>query len=185
MLGLTPDHYQGVSAVVVYPSTSVSRGVRAGPVPGTVTDDVIPIHGLAQDRRGPVLIAWDQAQAAARHPERGHNVVFHEFAHKLDMLDGVIDGTPPIDRDQLDAWVRICTDAYQDLCEGRPRPPLRDYGAVNPGEFFAVATEAFFDQPQEMVAREGELYEVLRGFYRQDPATGSGAEVGLSPRRRG
>ena len=72
-----------------------------------------------------MLIAWDQAQAAARHPERGHNVVFHEFAHKLDMLDGVIDGAPP-NRQQPNSMhgLRVSADTPQDLCEGRPRPPL-------------------------------------------------------------
>lgn len=171
ILGLTPDHYEQVTAIVVHPSTSLARGERAGAIPGTVTDDVLPIHGLAQSRRGPVLISWDQARSAARHPERGHNVVFHEFAHKLDMLDGVIDGTPPIDRADLDEWVRICTDAFEDLRAGRPRPPLRDYGSVNPGEFFAVATEAFFDVPDRLAAEEPDLYRVLSGFYRQDPAS--------------
>ncbi len=171
ILGLTPEHYGQVTAIIVHPSTSLQRGERAGPVPGTATDDVVPIHGLAQDRRGPVLISWDQARAAARHPERGHNVVFHEFAHKLDMLDGMIDGTPPLDRTDAEEWVRICTDAFEDLRAGRPRPPLRDYGAINPGEFFAVATEAFFDVPDRLAADEPDLYRVLRGFYRQDPAT--------------
>lgn len=170
ILGLTPDHYGQVTAIIVHPSTSMQRGERAGPVAGTATDDLLPIYGLAQDRRGPVVIAWDQARSAARHPERGHNVVFHEFAHKLDMLDGMIDGTPPLARDDLPEWTRICTDAYEDLRAGRPRPPLRDYGAVNTGEFFAVASEAFFDVPRELAQREPDLYGVLRGFYRQDPA---------------
>ncbi|CAN5651189.1 MAG: M90 family metallopeptidase [Iamia sp.] len=171
ILGLSTDHYGQVTAIIVHPSTSVHRGVRAGPVAGTVTDDDLPIHGLAQARRGPVVISWDQARSAARHPERGHNVVFHEFAHKLDMLDGVIDGTPPLRRAEADEWVRICTDAFQDLQAGRPRPPLRDYGAVNAGEFFAVATEAFFDVPDAMSAQEPDLYRVLSGFYQQDPAS--------------
>ena len=170
ILGLTPDHYGQVTAIVVHPSTSTQRGERAGPVAGTATDDVLPIYGLAQDRRGPVLIAWDQARSAARHPERGHNVVFHEFAHKLDMQSGMIDGTPPLDRADLPEWTRICTEVYEDLRAGRRRPPLRDYGAVNTGEFFAVATEAFFDVPRELAHHEPDLYRVLQGFYRQDPA---------------
>lgn len=170
ILGLTVDHYGQVTAIIVHPSTSMQRGERAGPVSGTATDDLLPIYGLAQERRGPVVLAWDQALSAARHPERTHNVVFHEFAHKLDMLDGMIDGTPPLDREDLPEWTRICTDAYEDLVAGRPRPPLRDYGAVNTGEFFAVATEAFFDVPDEMAAHEPDLYRVLQGFYRQDPA---------------
>ena len=171
ILGLSTDHYRGVSAIVVHPTTAFRRGERAGPVPGTRTDHVMPIFGLAQDRRGPVLIAWDRALAGARHPERGHNVVLHEFAHKLDMLDGLVDGTPPLPRGDVTEWVRVCTSVFDSLRRGEPRPPLRDYGSVNPGEFFAVATESFFDQPVELAANEPELYAVLTAFYQQDPAT--------------
>jgi Mlc titration factor MtfA (ptsG expression regulator) len=170
ILGLSPDHYRHVSAIVVHPSTTLHRGERAGPAVGTRTDALLPVHGLAQDRRGPVVIAWDQALAGARDPERGHNVVLHEFAHKIDMLDGLVDGTPPLPRADVAEWVRICTAVFEGLRSGEARPPLRTYGAVNPGEFFAVATEAFFDRPHELLAAEPDLYGVLAAFYRQDPA---------------
>jgi MtfA peptidase len=169
ILGLTPEHYRLVSSIIVYPSTAISTGERPGPVAGTRTDDPLAVHGLAQDRRGPVLVAWDQARASARHPERGHNVVIHEFAHKLDMLDGIIDGTPPIEAAALKPWVAICTEVFDDLRAGRPRPPLRGYGATNPGEFFAVATEAFFDLATELADNEPDLYGILSDFYGQDP----------------
>jgi MtfA peptidase len=170
ILGLSTDHYRAVSAIVVHPTTTVTRGERAGPVPGTRRDDVQPIHGLAQDRRGPVLIAWDQALASARQPERGHNVVLHEFAHKLDMLDDLVDGTPPLPRQDVERWVQALTAVYEALGAGEARPPLRSYGATNPAEMFAVATEAFFDQPAELLANEPDLYGVLADYYRQDPA---------------
>jgi len=96
--------------------------------------------------------------------------VLHEFAHKLDMRGGTIDGTPLLPRDLRADWVRVCTDVYEDLVAGRPRPPMRWYGATNPGEFFAVATEVFFEQPRELAAFEPALYDVLTRFYRQDPA---------------
>jgi Mlc titration factor MtfA (ptsG expression regulator) len=169
ILGLSPDHYRLVSSIIVHPSTTVTTGERAGPVPGTRTDDPLAIHGLAQDRRGPVLVAWDQAQASARHPERGHNVVIHEFAHKLDMLDGIVDGTPPIAAAAMKPWVAVCTEVFDDLRAGRARPPLRPYGATNPAEFFAVATEAFFDLAVDLAAHEPELYRILSDFYGQDP----------------
>ena len=171
ILGLSTDHYRLVGSIIVYPAAVMATGERAGPVPGTRTDEPLAIHGLAQDRRGPMLIAWDQAQASARHPERGHNVVIHEFAHKLDMLDGLIDGTPPIGAAAMRPWVTVCTEVFLDLRAGNPRPPLRDYGATNPAEFFAVATEAFFDTAAELRAQEPDLYRVLQGFYQQDPAT--------------
>ncbi len=96
--------------------------------------------------------------------------MFHEFAHKIDMLDDVIDGTPPLAKEQLARWVEVCTEAYTALREGAHRPPLDPYGGVYPAEFFAVATEAFFDVPSKLERHEPDLYEVLRGFYKQDPA---------------
>ena len=170
ILGLSVDHYHLVTAIIVHPAGMTTHGERAGPVRGTVTDSIMPIHGLAQDRRGPVLIAWNQAIAGARHPERGHNVVLHEFAHKIDMLDGMVDGTPPLDRPDRRRWVRVCTEVYEAVRAGEPRPPLRPYGGANPAEFFAVATEAFFDRAQELRSAEPDLYGVLRDFYAQDPA---------------
>jgi Mlc titration factor MtfA (ptsG expression regulator) len=170
VLGLSTEHYRLVSGIVVHPTTLFTSGVRAGPSQGTVSADRLAVLGLAQDGRGPLVLAWDQALAGAHRSEPGHNVVLHEFAHKLDMLDGTIDGTPVLAKDLRAEWVRVCTDVYEDLVEGRPRPPMRWYGATNPGEFFAVATEVFFEQARELQAQEPALYEVLRRFYRQDPA---------------
>ena len=171
VIGLDVGQYREVSAIIVYRSAMQSRGVYAGPVRGTVTDRVVPVLGEAHEGRGPVLLAWDQAQAAAREPGGGHNVVFHEFAHKLDMLDRLGDGTPPLGRrEDRDRWVAVCTEAYQSLRAGDDRPPLQPYGATNPAEFFAVATEAFFDVPLALEQHEPALYGVLRDYFRQDPA---------------
>jgi MtfA peptidase len=171
VLALGTDFYREVSAIVVYPTTILSRGTYAGPARGTVTDGVVPVLGQAHDRRGPILLAWDEARSDARNPGRGRNVVFHEFAHKIDMLDDVVDGTPPLDtKEQLARWVAVCTDAYTALREGRSRAPLVAYGGVSPAEFFAVATESFFDAPVELEHHERAVFELLRDFYRQDPA---------------
>jgi Mlc titration factor MtfA (ptsG expression regulator) len=171
ILALDTSFYREVSAIIVYPTTIISRGERAGPARGTVVDESVAVLGEAHDRRGAILIAWDEARDAARHPGRGSNVVFHEFAHKLDMLDDLIDGTPPLEtREQLARWIRVCTDAYAALREGAPRPPLDSYGGVSPAEFFAVATEAFFDVPLALEQHEPEVFDVLRDFYLQDPA---------------
>ena len=170
VLGLSTDHYRLVSGIVVHPSVVQTSGVRPGPSTGTVTADRQSVLGLAQSGRGPVVLAWDEALAGAHRTQPGHNVVLHEFAHKLDMLDGTIDGTPVLPRELRAEWVRVCTEVYEDLVAGRPRPPMRWYGATNPGEFFAVATEVFFEQPRELAAFEPSLYDVLARFYRQDPA---------------
>jgi Mlc titration factor MtfA (ptsG expression regulator) len=170
VLALSTDHYRLVSAIVVHPSTVHTTDPRPGPSLATVTSGPLPVLGLAQDRRGPVVLAWDQALAGAHRTQPGHNVVLHEFAHKLDMRDGAIDGRPLLPPDVQADWVRVCTGVYEDLVAGLPRPPMRWYGATNPGEFFAVATEVFFEQPRELLALEPELYDVLARYYLQDPA---------------
>ncbi len=169
-LGLGIDAYRNVKTVLVHPTTQVLRGQRAGPATGVVTDSPMPILGQTKFA-GPVSIAWDEATDNARHPERGHNVVYHEFAHKLDLLDGMIDGTPPLEtKEEVERWVDVCTREYEALGNGRGGHLLRDYAAVNTGEFFAVATEVFFDLPVRMRREKRDLYEVLADFYRQDPA---------------
>ena len=170
LLGLSTDHYRLVSAIIVHPSTMETSGERPGPSLGTVTSDPLAVLGLAEDGRGPIVIAWDEALAGAHREQPGYNVVLHEFAHKLDMRDGTIDGTPLLPQELRADWIRVCTAVYEDLVAGQPRPPMRWYGATNHGEFFAVATEVFFERSQELQIFEPELYDVLARFYRQDPA---------------
>jgi len=171
ILGLDVDSYRDVRSIIVHPTTMTQRGPRPGPARGVMTDAPMPILGQASDRRGPVMIAWDAARADARHPDRGHNVVIHEFAHKLDMLDNMIDGTPPLPTAAArQRWIAVCTAEYRLLRAGRGGHLLWSYAGVNPGEFFAVATEVFFARPVELEAEKPALYEVLRDFYHQDPA---------------
>lgn len=169
-----PDHafglYRGVGTVLVHPTTLVLEGQRATGTAGLVSSDPYAILGQAQFG-GPTILAWDAVSREARHPGRGENVVYHEFAHKLDMLDGVIDGTPPlVEGEARERWIDVCTREFRALSRGTAGTLLRDYGAENPGEFFAVATEVFFTKPVAMRAEKPELYDVLRGFYGQDPA---------------
>ena len=118
---------------------------------------------------------WDAVERTGRHPESGHNVVYHEFAHKLDMLDGSADGTPPLHgRDDYRRWVEICAREYRALraqAKRGQRSFLDAYGATSEAEFFAVATGQFFDAPVALRRHHPELYAVLEAFYRQDPAT--------------
>jgi Mlc titration factor MtfA (ptsG expression regulator) len=170
VLGLgDPDPYRNVGTIIVHATTVTFGGQHAGPG-NTVSDAPEFLLGLAQFD-GPVIVAWDEALANARHPERGHNVVYHEFAHKLDMLDGLVDGTPPLPtQEAVQRWAAVCTPEYESLRRGDNDPILNVYGGVNPGEFFAVVTEVFFDRPVALEARKPELYGVMRDFYNQDPA---------------
>ena len=170
ILGLDFDWYRAVQAIVVHPTDVVSQEPQPGPIEGTMEEGPFSLLGLADHHYGPVLIAWNAARANARHPAWGRDVVLHEFAHKLDMLDDVVDGTPPLHRREDGArWNDVCTREYELLRAGEGWP-LRDYGATDPGEFFAVATETFFTLPLQLEEAKPDLYDVLRDFYRQDPA---------------
>jgi MtfA peptidase len=170
ILELDHRYYRGVQAIIVHPTTVVLTGERPAFTSGLVTEDPLPVIGEAQPF-GPVVIAWDAASNQARHPERGHNVIYHEFAHKLDMLDGSADGLPPMaSAEEAERWREVLTGEYELLSGGKGGHLLDRYGGVNPGEFLAVATEVFFDRPVELRQDKPLLYDVLRAFYRQDPA---------------
>ncbi|MFH1747952.1 MAG: M90 family metallopeptidase [Planctomycetota bacterium] len=125
-------------------------------------------------RRGPVVLAWDSVTHSIAWPCDGYNVVYHEFAHVLDMQAGGIDGAPVLEtRDQRAAWQRVFTAEYEAFLEAERRGKktfLNPYGATRPAEFFAVVTEHFFEQARKLRRRHPDLYEQLVGFYQQDPA---------------
>ncbi len=168
LLGLDLDGYDHVSSVIVHPSTVRLRGTHPT---GAGTFSSAPRYLLGQAQyRGPVVLSWAAARRGARFPDGGENVVYHEFAHQLDMLDGVTDGTPPLEDDAArQRWVEVCTTAY-DAVRAEGSPVLRPYAGTNPAEFFAVATEVFFNRPLELCEHEPALYRELRLFYGQDPA---------------
>jgi len=175
LLGLSHNYYRNVESIIVYPSTVVPPRRKAGFFENQVAPVELqrPILGQAF-QHGPVIVVWDAALHDGRHPEHGHNVVYHEFAHKLDMLDGSADGTPPLrDRAEYHDWVQICSREYLRLrrnIERGKRSFLKDYAATNEAEFFAVATEQFFEQPGRMIQHAPDLYRVLTEYYRQDPS---------------
>jgi Mlc titration factor MtfA (ptsG expression regulator) len=173
LLGLDHDVYSGVESILVYPSTvrPPERSTLVGSV--AVVKPAPAILGQAHVV-GPVILVWDAVKHGSQDPNNGHNVVFHEFAHKLDMLDNEIDGTPPLrETEQYDEWSRVCGEVYFDLQKRVQRGQhtfLDEYGATNEAEFFAVATEYFFEKPKQLLSEHSELYRVLREYYRQDPA---------------
>jgi MtfA peptidase len=175
LLGLPHDMYRDVSSILVYPSTVVQpRRTRS------IFDATIAVEGAPQPllgethTHGPVLLAWDAVRRGSHDPGAGHNVVFHEFAHKLDMLDGSVDGTPPLrDSAALKRWAAVCSRVFlalrADTTAGK-RTFLDAYAATSEAEFFAVVSNYFFDRPLELQEHEAELYAVMQAFYQQDPA---------------
>lgn len=168
--------FENVESILVYPSTVLRPAAQHGMFVhsgSVVASGPIALLGEAH-HRGPVVLAWDRVLRDGQRARDGHNLVYHEFAHKLDMLDGHADGTPPlVSREQRMQWQAVFEAAFLDLRERTERGErtfIDEYGATNEAEFFAVVTECFFDQPVELRKANAALYETLRAFYRQDPA---------------
>lgn len=176
ILNLTHNYYENVETIIVYPSTLILPEHKPGFFE-TVLEPLEPAYPISGQafQQGPLILAWDAVLEGIHHAGSGYNVVYHEFAHKLDMQDGVADGTPRLrDRGEYRDWVKTCSREYlrllNDVEKGR-RTVLDEYGAKDEAEFFAVATEHFFDQPLSLMKFAPELYRVLKNYYRQDPAT--------------
>jgi Mlc titration factor MtfA (ptsG expression regulator) len=158
------DDYHLLHSVLVYPDAFVVRDewgvedVRLGESWGA----------------GSVVLAWKSVLAGDRNPEDGLNVVLHEFAHQLDQADGAGDGVPELDEaEDYGRWSAAFQPAFEEFREvvrkGQPSV-LDEYGATNAAEFFAVATETFFERAEKLKFEEPELYQELRRFYGMDPA---------------
>lgn len=126
---------------------------------------------------GPLMLAWN-AIAVSNDPaqfgvDEVFNVVIHEFAHVIDMRDGLADGVPPLDADERERWIAVIDAEWERFCErtdAGEETLIDPYGAEAVEEFFAVAVEAFFVAPAAMRAEEPAMYELLAGFFKQNPA---------------
>jgi len=159
--------YDKLASVLVYPSTFVAR--REGVWDEDDHGDVLLGESWST---GSLILAWDSVERGLENRHDGHNVVMHEFAHQLDQSD-VADGVPELaTSDQARRWAAAFAPAYRrllDAVEDGRDSVLDEYGATNPAEFFAVATETFFEKPRQLLEDEPELYEQLKKYYRLDP----------------
>lgn len=170
LLGGQRQHFPGFHTVLVYPDAFVA--------PQTHYDGLIEVRedSLRSGEswhRGPVVLAWADIREDVAYPDRGRNVVLHELAHKLDEESNSMDGLPLLqDRAQYAEWAGILGREYETLrhqVRHGDELLLDAYGAESPAEFFAVATETFFQSPALMQRRLPDLYDQLRRFYRLDP----------------
>jgi Mlc titration factor MtfA (ptsG expression regulator) len=172
ILGFDDYYFDNVQTILVYPNAFVVREERAIAGGATLEEDSDRL-GEAHFR-GPVILSWEEINENAVHPGYGQNLAFHEFAHQLDMLNGAFDGTPDLPtRDLARRWASVMNKEFVHLqrAERKGRRTVLDpYGANDPAEFFAVATELFFDAPRRMQANYAELYQLFRDYFRQDPA---------------
>lgn len=162
--------YDGLSSVYLYPGAYRAKQMGAD---GRIEPAA---HGRLGEAwmLGPIVLSWEHVEEGAADPADGRNVVFHEFAHRLDQASGSADGLPVLDpAHDHRQWVSTLQPIYEDLQRDAAygRAGLLDtYGATNPAEFFAVATEVFFERPEAMKARLPALYDQLATYYRLDPA---------------
>jgi len=166
------DYYPGLYSIIVYPGPYRAQARRRDPL-GFVQEVHEPRAGESSSR-GAIVLSWRDVRGTTGDPEHCHNVAVHEFAHQLDGQDGQVEGTPILaDSSMYADWARVLGAEYEQLRQdsvlGRPTL-LRAYGAKNPGEFFAVATECFFTRPGPMRSEHPELYAELQSYYRLDPA---------------
>lgn len=170
ILNLSLDWYRGWVSVIVYPDAfvPVRHWTDEAGVEHTSRE---PLTGESW-HQGPVVLAWPDVEEGGILD--GHNLVIHEFAHKLDLLAEGANGHPPLHRDMAPAaWTRTFQAAFDQLrgeLQQGHRSFLDPYGAENPAEFFAVVSERFFETPNQLEAHRPGLYAQLRAFYRQDPA---------------
>ncbi|MBT8062027.1 MAG: zinc-dependent peptidase, partial [Gammaproteobacteria bacterium] len=160
--------YPGLKYIIVYPTTFVADH-------GHADEAGIAGHGprtlLGESwQAGKVILAWDSVQHGARNFLDGQNVVLHEFAHQLDSETGSANGAPLLGgAKSYSIWAKVLSSEFEKLqaASRKGRRSLMDhYGATNPAEFFAVATETFFEKPRRMARDHGELFSTLKAYYR-------------------
>jgi Mlc titration factor MtfA (ptsG expression regulator) len=166
------DYFPHLLTILIYPSTYLVEEQRhlEGPI---WEEGRMPRLGETGRQLGAMVLAWDAVKWGAADPADGKNVVLHEFAHQLDYENFAADGAPALGtrRQQL-SWRKVMRSEFASLraAEETGIPTLLDtYGATNPAEFFAVATEAFFERPRMLYAEHPKLYSELRHYFQQDP----------------
>lgn len=176
------DYYPDLTAILVYPRAFRSATRHQGPG-GLVTEGAPARSGeswkgsISPAGGGPVVLSWDDVRRGAADMADGNNVVFHEFAHQLDGESGSVEGAPRLDQPSAyTSWARALGAEYDrllvDIAWDRPTL-LGGYAATSPAEFFAVATEFFFERPRALKQFHPALYQQLSAYFKQDPAAHS------------
>ena len=172
VLELGLQWYDGWVGIVVHPSDFKVKRAHTGE-DGVVHEWDDELAGESWPG-GPVVLSWEALDEAGTVAEGGVNVVIHEFAHKLDMLSGEADGVPPLpSREARERWLEVFDADFDRFCndvDAGKDTFLDPYAAEHEGEFFAVASEAFFESPNALKKEFPALYQLFRNFYRQDPA---------------
>lgn len=170
LLNRKVTYFPKLRTIYVYPHTYLANRVSS--------DGRVEVVGRSARlgeswQNGPVVLSWNGVIGGTSNITDGRNVVLHEFSHQLDQEDGVGDGAPILEhRARYVTWARVLSAEYLSLQKKKKkhrRSVIRKYGAMNPAEFFAVATETFFEKPKQMKKKHPELYDELKDYYKLDP----------------
>ncbi len=177
LLGRGGGVYPGLRWIIVYPGAFIVENDNEDEY-GIV--DTAPEDRLGESwHNGKVILSWDSVLRGSRNFVDGQNVVLHEFAHQLDNEDGGMDGAPLLGGEHAyRSWAAVLGEEFEELQQASyhgEESLLDHYGATSPAEFFAVATETFFEQPEQMAQHHVELFELLRAYYRVDPRNWRGS----------
>ena len=172
LLNREPSYFPGFTSILIYPESYEATQMEY--------DGAVETHRRSHRageswHRGPIVLSWSDVKYGASNAEDGYNVVLHEFAHKLDEENSGTNGLPLLkDLDHYDDWAEVLGREYELLEERvvrRKNKVIDEYGLTSPAEFFAVATESFFEKGESMKKRLPDLYEQLHRFYAVDPAS--------------
>lgn len=168
ILNLDLAQYGRWSEIIVYPGEFVPEREEMDEA-GVVHRVRQPLSGEAWEG-GPLVLSWGDVEQSGRCD--GYNVVIHEFAHKLDMMNGEVDGLPSLPAEMgRETWAAAFTAAYADFCQrvdAGEATRIDPYASESPAEFFAVLSEYFFEWPEPLHEAYPAVYEQMRRFYRQD-----------------
>lgn len=171
VLHQTDPGFPKLRSILIYPSTYWVQATK--PVGKYVVEEERVARLGESWTRDQVVLSWAQIQRDMAHWHDGHNVVLHEFAHQLDQADGQAEGVPILpNAADYEVWAQVMTQDYQQLCRDVQRgvkTVFDPYGATSPAEFFAVATETFFEQPTLLQRHHPALYQQLQRYYQLDP----------------
>jgi Mlc titration factor MtfA (ptsG expression regulator) len=173
LIGRDSTCYPKLCSVLVYPHTYVAGGKS-----GFGGQGEPPSARLGESwQHGVVVLSWNSVKGGATNFDDGHNVTLHEFAHQLDQEDGAADGTPILEGlTSYRSWAHSLSDEYRSFLKrthSHRKTVMDRYGATNPAEFFAVASETFFEKPEQLMRKRPKLYEELKQYYKVDPLTWS------------
>jgi len=171
ILSQNRNPYPDLNSILIYPSTFVATREVANEL-GLVSTNHVAMLGESWSQ-GKVVLAWDNVKKGVMNLQDGQNVVLHEFAHQLDHESGSTNGAPVLSTGgAYKSWAVVFSKEFEnlqkDVMHGK-QSLIDHYGATNPAEFFAVATETFFERPQAMAENHQELYRQLKDYYKLDP----------------